>query len=148
MKKLIFLVPLLFAIHLCLAQKQPIISFDSLSYDFGKLYNESKLHTATFKFYNTGDAPLIIIYARTFCGCTTVSYPTKPIMPNEQECISVNYNPFGSNGVFDKRIMIKSNASNGIIHLRIYGTVKERPKKPQSHYMPLPMNMYNDLSLY
>lgn len=60
----------------------PIMTFDKTIVDFGKVKKGEK-KTATYKFTNTGDEPLVIEIATT-CHCTTLEYPQgKSIAPGE-----------------------------------------------------------------
>jgi len=59
MKKIISIVILLFATVLLLSQ--PIIEFETLVYDYGRIKEEAGPHEVDFKFVNTGDEPFRII---------------------------------------------------------------------------------------
>ncbi len=59
MKKIILIVILLFTAVLLLSQ--PIIEFETLLYDYGRIKEEEGPHKVDFKFFNTGDEPFRII---------------------------------------------------------------------------------------
>ncbi len=68
-------------------EKLPEITFDHPVIDFGKVVKgETRTHDFTFR--NSGDAPLLIEIA-TGCSCTTIDYPTQPIMPGERGVIHI-----------------------------------------------------------
>ncbi len=68
-------------------EKLPEITFDNPVIDFGKVVKgESRTHD--FAFRNSGDAPLLIEIA-TGCSCTTIDYPTQPILPGERGVIHI-----------------------------------------------------------
>lgn len=59
MKRVIVIVILLLAGTLLLSQ--PIIEFETLIYDYGRIKEEEGPHKFDFKFSNTGDEPFRII---------------------------------------------------------------------------------------
>ena len=56
------------------------MSFEEEMHDFGTI-NEGDVVEHTFKFTNTGDAPLVITNAKGSCGSTVPSWPKDPIAP-------------------------------------------------------------------
>ena len=64
------------------AEKMPIITFDKLTYDLGRVVQGEKL-TYNFKFTNTGKSDLIISNVRASCNCTSPTPPKAPIRPAE-----------------------------------------------------------------
>ena len=76
----------------------------------------------TFKFKNTGNAPLIFTRIYSSCGCTIPKKPEKPIMPGESSYIEVEYDTKRV-GPFQKAITVNSNAKTPNIILRIKGEV-------------------------
>ncbi len=59
MKRIVVIVMLLSVGLLLLAQ--PIIEFETLIYDFGRIKEEAGPHKVDFKFSNTGDEPFRIL---------------------------------------------------------------------------------------
>ena len=59
MKKTIVIIILLITAALLLSQ--PIIEFETLIYDFGRIKEEEGPHKVDFKFSNTGDEPFRLI---------------------------------------------------------------------------------------
>lgn len=56
----------------------PAIQFEKVNHDFGTI-PQGKAVSYTYKFKNTGEAPLIIQSAQPTCGCTVSDYSKEPI---------------------------------------------------------------------
>lgn len=98
------------------------IEFVKETHDYGNVkYGANGV--CTFKFKNTGDAPLVIMKAKESCGCTVPSWPKEPIAPGQTSEITVKYDTKRP-GVINKSVTITSNAVNEPSKiLRIKGTV-------------------------
>jgi len=107
----------------------PSIEFATKAHDFGTIQEKNGPVSCAFEFTNTGTAPLVIISAKTSCGCTTPSFPKRPIEPGKTGEITVKYNPAGRPGEFDKRVTVRTNVKgrDSRIRLRLTGTVIPRP---------------------
>lgn len=127
MKKIALAIALLPAALPALAQ-EPAITFDETSYDFGTIAEDGGNVSHEFKFTNTGNAPLVIISAKTSCGCTKPSFPKQPIQPGDSSEITVTYNPDGRPGEFDKSVTVRTNVKgrDRKVALRLLGTVIPR----------------------
>lgn len=98
------------------------ITFDTLRCNFGVFPESEPRRKYSFKFTNTGTAPLIINQAFGSCGCTIPEYTQDPIKPGEKGSIDVTYNGSGSlPGRFTKTVTVRSNAKNRIVRLVIEG---------------------------
>ena len=97
------------------------VTFDQTIIDYGTVEHGAD-GKKTFKFKNTGTAPLIFNRIYSSCGCTIPKKPEKPIQPGESSSIDVEYDTKRT-GVFLKAITVNSNASNSNIILRIKGEV-------------------------
>lgn len=86
----------------------PAFTFEETSHDFGQL-QEGDVVSHTFKFTNTGDAPLIIQNASASCGCTVPSYPREPIPTGGTGEIVVEFNSNRNVGVQNKTVTITAN---------------------------------------
>lgn len=121
MKRILFAIIAAVSMITASAQK---IEFASMSHDFGSIKEANGPVSCTFKFTNTGDAPLVIKSAKASCGCTKPEFPRKPIAPGDSQTIKVTYNPQGRPGEFTKDITLKTNDSKSRrVVLRIKGTV-------------------------
>ena len=96
--------------------------------DYGTVNKEDDTGVRSFEFTNTGDAPLIIVDAKSTCGCTVPSYSKDPIAPGATGKIEVKYNM--NLGPIRKTITIETNAVNydeGRVALKIKGDVVAKP---------------------
>ena len=98
-----------------------VITFTQTKYDYGKIPFRGD-GDCEFPFRNTGTEPLIIIFAKSTCGCTIPDWTVLPIKAGEQGIIKVNYDTRQA-GTFNKSIYVYSNANNGVQRLYIRGTV-------------------------
>ena len=90
--------------------KEPKIEFAVLEHDFGKIIQGEQM-SYTYKFKNTGNAPLIISAVEKTCGCTDTKFPREPIKPGQEGGISITYDSKGHKGVQNKRIIVKANTN-------------------------------------
>jgi len=88
------------------------MTFEHKEYDFGKITQGDKVNH-DFKFRNTGDADLIISYARGSCGCTVPEYPKTPIKAGESGVIKVSFNSAGKSGEVEKTVTLSCNTKEG-----------------------------------
>jgi hypothetical protein len=108
-------------------EKGPKIEFIKLEHDFGTILQDAN-GTCTFEFKNTGDAPLIIAYAKTSCGCLVPQWPIEPIAPGAKGKITLKYDTKRV-GPINKSATVSSNAINApTLVIRIKGTVKPLPE--------------------
>lgn len=101
------------------------ITFESLEYDYGNIYKGDN-GECTFKFKNTGKAPLTITNCRASCGCTVPSWPKDPIAPGKTAVIKVKYDT-NRIGTINKSITVSSDAVNNSVVLHIKGHISEKP---------------------
>ena len=124
MKNLLFTGLLLFISFLSFGQNNPVpiakneeniavISFEVKEHDFGDI-KQGDIVEHTFEFKNSGKMPLIIAGVQTTCGCTATKWSQQPIMPDKTGSITVQFNSAGKQGIQNKVVTIKSNASNQI----------------------------------
>ena len=90
------------------AEKMPVISFETKTYDFGDVVEGERL-TYGFKFKNTGKSNLIIYSSEATCGCTTSQPPKAPVRPGETGEITVTFDSKGQKGKVQKRILVGAN---------------------------------------
>lgn len=115
--------------------QKAVISFDTKSYDFGKINEEDGKVTYVFDFTNTGSTPLVVTHVQASCGCTTPSYTKEPVEPGQKGSITVTYNPAGRPGVFNKSITVKSNATEEQLVLTIKGEVIPKQSADNGGYL-------------
>jgi hypothetical protein len=123
------LVPLLAALIAtspCAAQTTsatgPQISMDTTVYDYGTIPFGSN-GNCSFRFTNTGDAPLVVTSFKTSCGCLAPYYDSEPVLPGKTGTVRLKYDTRRV-GPINKSATLYTNAVNGPeILLRIKGTV-------------------------
>ncbi len=105
------------------AQETPEIRVEEQSFNFGLISEEKGSVEHSFRFRNSGTAPLVITRVTADCGCTTPSWPEAAIAPGQEGEIRVVFNPVGRAGAFVKHIRVFSNAPTSPLELTISGTV-------------------------
>lgn len=100
----------------------PVIEFEESEYDFGNI-NRGDNVEHVFKFKNTGKAPLVIVDAKSTCGCTIPTYSNEPIAPGETGELLVKYNGSGLNAV-TKVVTVTANTEKGKETVKITAFVK------------------------
>jgi len=103
-------------------EKAPVITFDKTQHEFGTIFIGEKV-AYNFRFTNTGNAPLIIINARSGCGCTVGDYPKEPIPPGGSARINVTFNSAGRRGFQSESVRVVTNATPQEYVLRITAEV-------------------------
>ena len=101
------------------------IKFDTLRHNFGKFSQKDPIVKCSFRFKNTGTAPLVIHQAFASCGCTVPTFTKEPVKPGDTGVIDVTYN--GTDkfpGRFQKTITIRSNAVSEVTRLIIEGDME------------------------
>ncbi|RMB60958.1 DUF1573 domain-containing protein [Dokdonia sinensis] len=99
------------------ATEYPVMSFDETEFDFGNIDKGTAVEHK-FTFTNTGKAPLVIVDAKSSCGCTVPQYSKDPVAPGETGELLVKYNGSGTNQV-TKTVTIKANTEAGKETIRI-----------------------------
>lgn len=112
----------------------PVITFDKLTHNFGKINEADGRVTTVFEFTNEGMVPLVLSNVRASCGCTTPKWTREPIEPGQKGTITVTYNPNGRPGRFQKKVTVTSNATEPSVQLKIEGEVIPKPVNPATTY--------------
>jgi hypothetical protein len=102
----------------------PAITFEEVKYDFGSVVAGGTVDH-TFKFKNTGTAPLIISNIGVSCGCTTPEWTKAPVLPGKTGSIAAHFNSTGKMGMQNKVLTVESNAAAGSTTVALVGEVKE-----------------------
>ena len=87
----------------------PAIEFEKMEHDFGNVA-EGKKVSFTYKFKNTGQAPLIIQGAQPSCGCTAPDWSRNPIPVGGTGFVTAEFDTKGKPGANTKTITVTSNA--------------------------------------
>lgn len=106
----------------------PRITFDTTVYDYGTI-DYGGDGRCSFRFTNTGDAPLIIQSFNSSCGCLVPDWSRDPVMPGASGTVRLKYDTSRS-GLISKSATLRSNAVNTpVVVLRIKGMVRMRPEE-------------------
>ncbi len=97
--------------------KFPAISFEEEQFDFGTI-DQGTAVEHVFKFKNTGEAPLLIVNAKSSCGCTVPEWTKDPIAPGDSGEMLVKFNGSGQNQV-SKTVTLTTNTKAGTEKLTI-----------------------------
>lgn len=81
---------------------------DSVTRDFGKIYEGQKLEIA-YRFKNSGDKPLVIARVQPSCGCTVAEQPQEPIGPGKEGIIKAAFTSEGHVGINHKTLYVFAN---------------------------------------
>lgn len=108
------------------AENYAEIKFDTLEHDFGTFSKLDPIVKCSFRFTNTGTAPLVIHQAFASCGCTVPTYTKEPIKPGESGTVDITYN--GTDkfpGRFKKTVTLRTNAaSDEVVRLVVSGNME------------------------
>lgn len=86
----------------------PQFKFESDNHEFGEIKQGEKV-TYSFKFKNTGNAPLVISSATASCGCTVPEYSKTPVEAGDDGFVKVTFNSEGKSGMVSKTITLIAN---------------------------------------
>lgn len=104
----------------------PVIQFEDTEHDFGTIKEGDQVEY-TFKFKNTGEAPLIIQSAQPSCGCTVPSYTKEPIKPGESGIVHAKFDSNGKPNIQNKTITVTANTWPKQSVLRFKAMVTPKP---------------------
>lgn len=104
------------------AGKFPVMSFAETEFDFGEIVQGTNVEHV-FSFTNTGEAPLVIVDAKSSCGCTVPEYTKDPVAPGETGEMLVKFNGSGKNQV-SKTVTITANTQAGKETIKIKAFVQ------------------------
>ncbi|MCG8322183.1 MAG: DUF1573 domain-containing protein [Cytophagales bacterium] len=103
--------------------------FEEEEHDFGTI-EAGKIIEHTFKFTNTGEAPLVIQSATASCGCTVPKKPTDPIPVGGVGEIGVRFDSKNKSGVQSPVITIRANTNPNVTRIKLKGTVNPKQELP------------------
>ena len=96
----------------------PKFSFDQEEHNFGQI-KDGDIVSHTFRFTNTGQAPLIISKATAACGCTVPQWPKQPIPVGGSGEIQVQFDSSNKPGMQNKVVTITANTESKVKKLLI-----------------------------
>ena len=107
------------------ASTYPVMTFTESEFDFGTIdQGTPQEHIFTFK--NDGDADLIIVDAKSSCGCTVPEFTKDPVAPGATGELLVKFNGSGKNQV-SKTVTITTNTASGkeTVKIKAFVTPKD-----------------------
>ena len=113
------------------AQDQPAqpvaktYAWNETTHDFGKIVQGDPA-SVTFTVKNSGTAPVIIISAKSSCGCTVAEYTKEPVKPGESGIVKATYNA-ANTGAFTKTVTVTLEGIAAPDVLVIKGEVEAKP---------------------
>ncbi len=90
------------------AMAAPRLTAEAPLFHFGRIAEGSKTEHS-FRFQNTGDAPLIISKVRSACGCTAALLSSKQLAPGEWGEVKTVFNSKGYRGPVTLSVHVYSN---------------------------------------
>ena len=103
----------------------PKFTFEQEEHNFGQI-RDGDIVSHTFRFTNTGEAPLIISKATAACGCTVPQWPKQPIPAGESGEIQVQFDSSNKPGMQNKVVTITANTESKVKKLLIRAQVNPR----------------------
>jgi len=98
-----------------------VVKFKEVKFNFGKI-QQGKPVTHDFGFVNAGETPLIIETATASCGCTTPTWPQKPVAKGATDKVTAGFNAANA-GAFEKTVFVKVKGYDAPLELKIAGEV-------------------------
>lgn len=108
MKNLVIIFSLLFSVALFAQEKGPKISVNSMSYDFGDIF-EGQIVNHEYVVKNIGSGTLTIDKVRASCGCTAAKPVKNELAAGEETTINVKFNTANRSGNQKKYVYVFSN---------------------------------------
>lgn len=84
---------------------------DPVTQELGKA-QEGQVLEISWRFKNTGDAPLIVSDVKAGCGCTVAEKPQQPVAPGEEGIIKAKFDTKGQLYTQHKNVYVRANNTN------------------------------------
>lgn len=107
----------------------PVVQFEKVEHDFGTITEGQKV-SYTYKFKNTGQAPLIIQSAQPSCGCTVPEWSKDPIPAGGEGYVKAEFDSNGKPNAQNKTITVTANTFPKQTTLRFKAMVLPKPEGP------------------
>lgn len=132
MKHFFFSLSFLLCAFCALAEAK--ITWLETKHNFGAFNEEQGAVTCRMPYVNTGDEPLVVIAARSSCGCTQPRFDKTELAPGDTAYLTVSFDPAGRPGRFNKRITVDTNTQPQRSTLSITGVVIGAPATVSARY--------------
>ena len=103
----------------------PKFTYEQEEHNFGQI-RDGDIVSHTFRFTNSGEAPLIISKATAACGCTVPQWPKQPIPVGGSGEIQVQFDSSNKPGMQNKVVTITANTESKVKKLLIRAQVNPR----------------------
>ncbi|MFN5224162.1 MAG: DUF1573 domain-containing protein [Bacteroidota bacterium] len=103
----------------------PVFEFETDNHEFG-IITEGEKVSYTFKFKNTGNAPLVISNASASCGCTVPEYTKTPVAPGEEGEVNVTFDSSGKSGMTTKSVTLIANTEPNTKVLKVSADIQSK----------------------
>ena len=110
------------------------IKFEKKSHNFGVISEDGGAIECDFRFRNISAEPVVVVAARSSCGCTKAEFSRKPVMPDSVATVKVVFNPLNYPGVFARKVTIVTNQGVLEEQLQVSGEVIPRKKTIEERY--------------
>jgi hypothetical protein len=104
----------------------PTLEFDRTDYDFGTIKEGQKVNY-TYKFKNTGAAPLIVQNVQPSCGCTAPDWSKEPVPVGGMGYVKVEFDSNGKPGMQNKNVTVTANTWPKQMKLTFKAMVTPKP---------------------
>ena len=131
MRRLFFIVAVVTAIFVRAEVK---IDWINTTDDFGRIAEDGGKVALSYRGVNVGDEPLVIISAKSSCGCTKPSYPRGEIAPGDTFCVTAAFDPAFQVGAVTKKITLTTNAEPKSHSLTVKGVVLPLPSTVETRF--------------
>lgn len=107
----------------------PAFEWAAMEHDFGTI-NQGDIKEFTYKFKNTGEAPLIIERVRPSCGCTAPNWTKTPIPVGGEGFVDVKFNSKGKKNAQNKTVTVYANTwpNQTVLRFKTFVTPKDAAK--------------------
>jgi hypothetical protein len=109
----------------------PALEFETVDHDFGTI-KEGDVVEYTYKFKNTGEAPLIIQGAQGSCGCTVPEWSKDPIPAGGTGFVKAKFDSQGKPNTQNKTVTVTANTWPKQTVLRFKAMVLPKAAVPDS----------------
>ncbi|MCC8146538.1 MAG: DUF1573 domain-containing protein [Bacteroidales bacterium] len=105
-------------------KEEKVITVNELIHDFGTIKEANGEVTTVFTVTNNMETPILLSDVRVSCGCSNTTWTKEPIEPGKTGKVTVNFNPAGLYGPFEKYVNIVTTGTPNRISLRIKGIIE------------------------
>lgn len=107
----------------------PAMTFETMDHDFGTI-KQGDVVKYTYKFKNTGDAPLVIQNVQGSCGCTVPVWSKEPVPVGGDGVITAQFNSAGKSNLQNKTVTVTANTWPKNTTLRFKAMVTPKEETP------------------